>query len=363
MNEPDIGPLPELAWLPVDRCYVDPGYQRSLETPRGEKLIAKIAAEFAWPKFGALMAAPGEPDAVGPRWLIIDGQHRHAGAKLFNKLGRGDIAHVPAVVHKDLDRAAQAAAFVGANRDRVQVYAQQIYRAQLLAGEGEAITLQRLADAAGIRLLHYPLAAKQTPAGSTAAVPALRAILRTHGEAVAGAAIGAVAERCMRQPGGLRGPYFLAAALYLKAGGTAETLRAALARFDVRQLEGLAERLSPNSAAKAIAEALARRRDHAPVEPSRAAASPAATDPAKGGQAPAPAPRATEKMPAPMVPRPQAVVTPAPEGAAPPIAGRPEGRFRDDPAAVRDHGSPGRMPRAEPFGFSSAGSSLAGAGN
>ena len=75
----DIGLPPELAWLPIERLYIDPTYQRTMETPAGKRLIQRIADEFSRMKFAALLTTPGEPDKDGPRWLIIDGQHRTAG--------------------------------------------------------------------------------------------------------------------------------------------------------------------------------------------------------------------------------------------------------------------------------------------
>lgn len=225
------GALPELAWLPIDRCYVDAGYQRSLENVRGQKLVAKIAAEFSWAKFGALLAARGEPDAAGRRWLIIDGQHRHSGA-----LRRGDIKHVPAVVHGDLSQTEQAAAFVGANRDRLAVPAQALFHARLLAGDADACAVQRLCAAAGIAIERHNRAVKQVPAGRTASVPALLTALRVYGEAHAGAAILAVGASFGRFHGGLRGIFFLAAARFLAEGGDGDGLCRALELLGVDRL-------------------------------------------------------------------------------------------------------------------------------
>ena len=86
----DIGTPPELAWLPVDKLDVDPAYQRTLDTKASQKLITKIAENFRWISFQAILATPqGEGD--DRRWLIIDGQHRAAAAKQ-----RG-IPHIPAI--------------------------------------------------------------------------------------------------------------------------------------------------------------------------------------------------------------------------------------------------------------------------
>src|ERR1700681_2137608 len=135
----DPGPVPDLTWLPVDRLDVDPTYQRTLDTPGGKRLVAQIAENFRWAMFQAILATPGNPE----RWLIIDGQHRIAGARLAG------VTSVPAVVLPGLSQDDQAAAFVGANR-RVPVSAQAVYHARVAAGDADAMTLARLCKAAGI---------------------------------------------------------------------------------------------------------------------------------------------------------------------------------------------------------------------
>lgn len=72
----DPGPRPELTWLPVGRLDIDPAYQRAIDTRRSQRLIGKIAANFRWAAFQAILAGPSGPE----RWLIIDGQHRVAAA-------------------------------------------------------------------------------------------------------------------------------------------------------------------------------------------------------------------------------------------------------------------------------------------
>jgi ParB-like chromosome segregation protein Spo0J len=149
----DPGALPELAWLPVDKLDVDPAYQRTLDTKASQKLIQKIADGFRWISFQAILATPvGKGD--DKRWLVIDGQHRVAAARLC------EIEHVPAVVVAEASQSEQAAAFVGANRNRVPMSAQALYHAELAAGEPEALTIARLAAAAGIAIVRHNLAAR-----------------------------------------------------------------------------------------------------------------------------------------------------------------------------------------------------------
>lgn len=229
------GPLAELAWLPVDKLDVDPSYQRSLDTKASQKLIQKIADNFRWISFQAILATPqGQGD--NKRWLIIDGQHRVAAAKQ-----RG-IKHVPAVVVAEASQAEQASAFVGANRDRAPMQAQHIFHARLVAGDADCQIIARICKKAGIQLYRYNIAAKQFKPGWTAATPALLAALRRYGERATELGVAAVAAAYKEEPSALRAPLFLAAAMFLHKGGTVEHLRAAFARLGWRALikEGIA---------------------------------------------------------------------------------------------------------------------------
>src|SRR5579872_3325800 len=199
-DHPDPGPLPELAWLPVDKCSVDPRYQRSLEQPPSPKHVEKIAQNFRWARFQAVLATPRE----GGGWLVLDGQHRTAAAR-----ARG-ITHVPAVVLSDLAIADQADAFVWANRERVPVSPQSIFHAELSTGNPDAVTLDRLTRAAGVEIVRYRVASSQCPLGKVAPIGALRLILRKHGEERACRAIVAVVKAYGAHKGALSGNLFLA---------------------------------------------------------------------------------------------------------------------------------------------------------
>lgn len=294
----DPGPLPELAWLPVDRCSVDPRYQRSLERQPSPRHIEKITENFRWARFQAVLAVK-----ANLFWLIIDGQHRVEAAR------RRGIKHVPAVVLADIDAAEQADAFVWANRDRLAVSAQAIFRAELAAGKPEAVTLDRLTRAAGVEIIHYRISNAEIAIGKTAAVSALRRLLRLHGEAIAGAAIRAVAT-LKTERGALRAELFRAAARYLETGRSETELSRSLAAIGWQKLADVAAGgRGEDSRANAIVDYLRR--------PAPAAALPAAR------------------------------------------AALPTGRFEDDPRAKRDPGSTEKLGRAETFGRSATGSSLA----
>jgi hypothetical protein len=207
----DLGPTPELAWLPVKHLTVDLSYQRTLETRGSQRLIEKIAAEFSWARFQTILTTP---DGKG-FWLIIDGQHRAEAAR------RRRIEHIPAVVVAGLDARDQAAAFVGANRDRRQVSAQEMFHARLAAGDAAAEAITRICKAAGISVLRYSIGADFAPIGTTQATAALLYALDKHGEANTTAAVVAIARIASDVRGGLRGEFFLGVSLWLNGGGPA----------------------------------------------------------------------------------------------------------------------------------------------
>jgi hypothetical protein len=190
MNDP--GPLPELTWLPIDRLHVDPVYQRTLESRRSQMLIERIAEKFSWAAFGAIMACPdGAED-----WLIVDGQHRTEGARK-----RGDIPRLPAVVI-ELAQHSQADAFVRAN-DRLPVNSNALFHAKVIAGDPEALAIDRLCKQAKIAVTRYPIGAVRAPVNTTAGIGAIYHVLRKYGEARLGRTLGVLSTAFRDQRGGL----------------------------------------------------------------------------------------------------------------------------------------------------------------
>jgi hypothetical protein len=214
----DPGPRPELAWLPVERLIVDARFQRDAGSRRSRKHVERIAVNFRWSRFQAILVAQADHG-----WSIIDGQHRVAAAKMCG------FDLVPAVVIAQADLCEQAQSFVWANRDRLTVSPQAAYHAQFAAGEPEAVVIDRLCHAAGIAILPYHIGANSVPAGKTTAIQAITACLRKHGEEIAGTAISIVASTWSDHAGALRAPFFTVVAETL-AGGVAPRSAAALVR-------------------------------------------------------------------------------------------------------------------------------------
>lgn len=236
----DPGPQPELAWLPVDRLAVDRRYQRTIDSRKSQALIERIARDFRWAAFQAILAAPNE----GQGWLVLDGQHRAEAAR------RCGIAHVPAVVVAAASLADQAQAFVRANLDRVSVNAFALYHARLVSGDEDAAAVDRLCRRAGIVIPKYPIPATKLKVGETMALATIGALRRESGEALAELVLRTVVDGTAARPGQIRAPLIRAVAEIL--AGLPEGRR----RLEAGAIEGFLRRTAP--AAIAVAAAMAR---------------------------------------------------------------------------------------------------------
>lgn len=297
LNDP--GPMPQLAWLPIDRLVVDPSYQRTINTTSGRRLIARIAAEFRWSAFQAVLASPN--GAGG--WVLIDGQHRVAAAR------RRGIDMVPAVIIEAASAKDCAAAFIRANRDRSPVNPYAMHHARLSAGEAEALAIEEIAAAAMIEIPKSAPSRSNLKPGQCLALGSFTTLPRRYGIEIARAAIVAVADAYREEVGGLRTLFFTAAAVWLSkpAPNTASAadLTAAFRLSSARALDddiarrrikvggswsSAAEaviglrlaRIAGHPAAPSAVAAPAAPRPQAPSPPARPAAATVATAPATG---------------------------------------------------------------------------------
>ena len=138
-----LGVAPDLRWIEIDLLRVDLDYQRRLGA-HSRRAIDRIAAGFDWARFGAVVVAP-----AGDAFAIIDGQHRTTAAKLIG------LSAVPCIL-VSADKAAQARAFVAANRDRIRPHALQVHSAAVAAGDRQALEIERACAEAEVRLQRSP---------------------------------------------------------------------------------------------------------------------------------------------------------------------------------------------------------------
>lgn len=165
-----IGPAPQLTWLPVATLRVDPAYQRPI-TQQGRANIAKIVATFRWNRFAPIVVSP----IAGGLYAIVDGQHRATAAATLG------FETVPAqIILADISE--QAAAFAAINGAVTRVHGQALHKAAAAAGDAVACRIERVAAAAGVKVLAYPVAELNQAPGETMAIGALREAIEAHGE-------------------------------------------------------------------------------------------------------------------------------------------------------------------------------------
>lgn len=126
----EIGPRPELAWLPLAKLKVDRSYQRNMDKSH----VNRLASGFAWAAFKPLTVTPG--DFGG--WWVVDGQHEAEAARLVG------VDEVPCMIVATSTSQAAAAAFVAMNKNRKAITGVDLYYGALVAKEPWALQIERL---------------------------------------------------------------------------------------------------------------------------------------------------------------------------------------------------------------------------
>lgn len=174
----ELTPGPVADWRPRFQTVspyallVDETYQRSL-SKSSLKLIRRIIAGWDWAKFKPPIVAE---TAAG--FEVIDGQHTAIAAA-----SHPAIDAIPVMIVEAAAMADRAAAFLGHNRDRINVTPVQVHKAGLEAADPGALALQRIATAAGVKLLAFNRSGGTWQANECAAYDTLRLLLRRRGEA------------------------------------------------------------------------------------------------------------------------------------------------------------------------------------
>ncbi len=172
--EPIVGEIGSTVWVDPAALLIDSRYQREIGR-QSEKRIRDIARRFDWGKFAPLLVVRLEGSEV---YAIIDGQHRAAAAA-----ARG-IDTVPAFVLA-LPLARQATTFLAINSEGARIASGALWHAKAAAGDREAIATLNLCQAAGVRVLKYPLEASQRKPTDTLAPLVIADMLKSHGFDVA----------------------------------------------------------------------------------------------------------------------------------------------------------------------------------
>ncbi|ABE63191.1 hypothetical protein Nham_2400 [Nitrobacter hamburgensis X14] len=159
---------PIFEWVDPATLLVDEGYQRD-SSERSLKLVRKIVAGWDWAKFKAPCAVLTDAGLE-----LIDGQHTAIAAATHP-----EVDQIPIMIVDVDERAERAAAFIGHNKDRVAVTAAQIHVAAIAAGDAEAVGIEAVCDAAGVRTLRAP--SKEPKPAETMAISAIGAVIRGRG--------------------------------------------------------------------------------------------------------------------------------------------------------------------------------------
>jgi hypothetical protein len=165
----DPGDLPDLDWIDPELLDVDEAYQRRADQAR----IDKMVEWFDWRSFGALVVAPRDDG----RYSVVDGQHRALAAKAHPL-----IELVPCVIIKATGAPAEAAAFIGLNKDRKAISALDGFWASIAAGEHDAERIKEMAERAGLKVLRYPASRGEYEPAETVATSAIAALMAKHGD-------------------------------------------------------------------------------------------------------------------------------------------------------------------------------------
>ena len=177
INLPDAAPAdlsgavePEVLRVSARDLHVDDAYQRNLSA-RSIILIRRIVSGWDWTKF----KPPVVTDVEG-KLHVIDGQHTAIAAATH-----GGLDKIPVMLVVTRDSAARADAFVGHNRDRLNVTPQQVFHAQVVAGDEDAQTIAQVCVRAGVSVLRIPPPQGRFKIGETQAIETIRALVNRRG--------------------------------------------------------------------------------------------------------------------------------------------------------------------------------------
>lgn len=167
---PDVGPLPRLAIISPTVLMVDAAYQRALSR-RSIELIRRIVAEWRWRAF-----KPPIVVSTTEGLHVIDGQHTAIAAATHP-----GVTEIPVLIVEAEDMHGRAEAFVRHNRDRLQITGTQLHFALAAAGDDVALTIERVCQRAGARVLRTSPGDGRFIVGDTMAIEVLRALVnRRH---------------------------------------------------------------------------------------------------------------------------------------------------------------------------------------
>lgn len=189
-------PLPEQKYIPIEALKIDHTYQRSVEGRASTRLIAQIAAGFAWHKFQPMTVCHRDKEDA---FYVIDGQHRLTAVRR-----RGGIPKLPCYIVVANSVQEEAKFFIELNRNRVRMHTVDMFHAELAAGDENARLVVSVCKAAGVKVCKTPFITSKMPPGHTQCVGTLREVVTRYKPEIVSAALGAIFKAFPDVPGQMR---------------------------------------------------------------------------------------------------------------------------------------------------------------
>lgn len=191
----------ELKSIPITSLGIDDAYQRSM-SQGSIRNIRKICADFDWAKFLPVIVVPD-----GDMFAIIDGQHRTTAAATIG------IEVVPCYVLA-CSRAEAAGAFAAINGNVTPVSPQDVWLAELAAGDAKALEINSALEAASVRVVRKKHGYRT---GETQSINVLRRAYEKYGRDLLITALQCITETGGGNPGLLLGAVVNGVALSIRA--------------------------------------------------------------------------------------------------------------------------------------------------
>jgi hypothetical protein len=172
--KPETG-APIFEMVDPKALYVDGRYQRGI-ADRGLRQIRRIIEQFDWAKFKAPTVCYAENEAGETCLFVLDGQHTAIAAA-----SNPYLTEIPVQIVEASTIESQAGAFIGLNRDRLNVTPMQLHHAAVAAGDEDAITIEQVCERAGITILRHPPHGGEYKPCETVAINAIAGLInRRH---------------------------------------------------------------------------------------------------------------------------------------------------------------------------------------
>jgi hypothetical protein len=168
----DLGRVIEQRWLEITSLKVDKRYQRNISNG-GKSNVRQIASKFSWKMFTPVIVCPIEDEF----FVIIDGQHRTTAALLIG------LDKVPCAIIEPLNLKEQAESYKAINANVTRITPQDMYFADLAAGDPLAIKVNEICQKVGIEIVKSNVN-RELRKNECQAVGALKQLTRDYDDSI-----------------------------------------------------------------------------------------------------------------------------------------------------------------------------------